>query len=375
MKASNYLWILLIAICCFSCKKESLPPNIEATPVFQLNANLDNNSVNFQAGLSDYYLFTSHEVDENDVSIFKGEFRKTSDCSSNCQESLSVEIRNFQQGNVTDTEVFELGQYDYYLDKTILPPTSFLTAAPIGNAPFTYEWVIDEELQVANTETIVYELPIGLDRQKVRLNLTDATGCTSSLEKIITRDQNQALAVNYVVEIEPVVPFVAKLKAVVENGQGPFFYQWDTGHQSPAINVLGGKYCVDVEDINGDVLQVCKTVSKDSVGVPTSSGLFSYCSADFNHVGTFAPVSNNPYQLSTVTIKYTDSNGELFSSEFKEQSASSYFEIEEVENYELNENGERTKKLALKFQCQLSNNNGTSIQLNQGIGTIAVAHP
>jgi len=380
MKNLNYLTIVLLVSIFCSCQKEELPVASEGTPVFSIDGAVDNSDLKIEAGKKDFYLFTSYEVDENDVMIFKGHFDKTSDCQNDCEESLSFEIRNYQQGVVNDFNIenaLKVGEYNYKFTDIFTPSNpSSLVANPIGVAPFSYDWKIDGISQNQDIENLSYEMPLGVNRQKVFLEITDATGCKGSIEKFINRDQSQALQVNYEVELEPAAPFIAKLKTVVQSGQGPFFYKWDTGDQSPFINVLGGKYCVSVEDVNGDEIQVCKTVSKDSIGVPiTNATGFSYCSADFEQEGELAPVSNNPFQLATIIIKYSDKNGNTFSSEYSEQSASNYFEITNVEDYELNENGDKTKKLDVRFQCQLKNGNGDSVQINQTSGSIAVAHP
>jgi len=109
----------------------------------------------------------------------------------------------------------------------------------------------------------------------------------------------------------------------------------------------------------------------------------TYCSARFSYqvtevmqVDSIPVVIQDSLQLSTMVVEYTDAAGKLFSSAFAPQSnANTYFEILSVEDYDDNENGEKTKKLSLRFACRLWNANGSFIELQNGEAVMGVAYP
>ena len=73
-------------------------------------------------------------------------------------------------------------------------------------------------------------------------------------------------------------------------------------------------------------------------------------------------------------IQYTDSNGAVYRSDLQQQPNSNSFVITSVEDYENNENGDKTKKLHVSSNCILYNLNGNTLNFPFE-GVIAVAYP
>ena len=57
-----------------------------------------------------------------------------------------------------------------------------------------------------------------------------------------------------------------------------------------------------------------------------------------------------------------------------EQPSTSTILIKSVEPFDDNSNGQSTKKIAIEFACRLFDMEGNHIDLENGEGTIAVAH-
>ena len=71
-----------------------------------------------------------------------------------------------------------------------------------------------------------------------------------------------------------------------------------------------------------------------------------------------------------------DQNGQVYSSDFTDQSTDSFFKINSVEDYDTNEAGIPTKKVAVDFSCKLMNADKTlSKTLSNVKGTVAVGYP
>jgi hypothetical protein len=110
-----------------------------------------------------------------------------------------------------------------------------------------------------------------------------------------------------------------------------------------------GIYRVSVEIQNGS----CTTRVFKNIATPNFT---AGCYSNF----TFSVLSNNQLPVSKIVIYWKDAAGTIYSSENVNQPGDSYFEILSVDEYLLNENKERTKKIHAKFKCLVSN--GSSSQ-------------
>ena len=84
-------------------------------------------------------------------------------------------------------------------------------------------------------------------------------------------------------------------------------------------------------------------------------------------------INGNGEQLSAVTIDYQDETG-IYSSKFVDNSNST-FTILKIEDYEVNENGEKTKKLTIEYDCILRKEGSGEEKNITGTAEIAVAYP
>ena len=91
----KWLYILSAFVVFASCKKEELQPNIDDTPEFFVNGEIDDKELKLVAGDNDYYMFSSHSTNDNNVQQFIGEL-KTENCETGCPESLEIIYTNEQ---------------------------------------------------------------------------------------------------------------------------------------------------------------------------------------------------------------------------------------------------------------------------------------
>ena len=81
------------------------------------------------------------------------------------------------------------------------------------------------------------------------------------------------------------------------------------------------------------------------------------------------------FAFSTFEITYTDADGKLYSSSTKTQNDNLKFEILEVSAYESNFRSQNTLRLVVKAnECVLYADDGSSIELKNGEGVIALAY-
>ena len=58
------------------CKKDSNDPIDPVVPVFSIAGNINGNYVSIQAGVDDYYMYSSCKVDSVQLHSFEGTFKK-----------------------------------------------------------------------------------------------------------------------------------------------------------------------------------------------------------------------------------------------------------------------------------------------------------
>ncbi len=365
-----------------SCKPEELPPTETGTPVFSIKGG----DIDITAGENDFYLFTDHTNDDSDVFSFRGRFAKTSDCVSDCKEELLVEIRNFEQTTATGVDVESAlfpGNYAY---KMFNPSTSedsivvTLTAEPEGNGPNFFQWIVNYDVDSSSiTETFFTE--------EVVLTFSESQN-VSSLDVCLEIMNNNNCQIEYCNEIyldpnstncqadfyiEDNSPIFLQLKAEMINGDAPFTYMWGNGTTTDTFTLfhngsLMDTFCVTITDASGCIDDICKSLIIQGGTMPT------ICGSRFSYDKTIVPGGEDSLQLSRVLIQYTDPDGVVYRSDFQEQPNSSNFLITAIEDFELNENGEKTKKLDISGFCRLFNSNGMSLDFPFE-GIISVAYP
>lgn len=372
----------------FACKKVETPPSSANNPIFGITANLGSDSLKIDAGKADYYLFTSFETDANNVRSFVGTFAKI-DCLDECQDTFRIKIRDAQalpqnSGNINDA--LFVGSYDFKnndpafsveIDTIYSYSATFnASASIISNSGNTeYNWTIGGEEFMENNPIFPYEF----DNQPNEILPVKLTLKSGGIETV--QSANLAFSMDSLEKVcftqIAMQPASGALSAFLIGGQQPLSYQWSDGSTFSSIQQPDTLfYSVTVTDVNG-----CQGISSISLenpnnGVIASQAMFSVAAtADFEEIPDTTFISD-PLQLSTVTIEYVDENGVFYSSELDNQPANAAFQILSVDDFDNNENGEKTKQLEVEFNCILGSEAALpSLQLTDGRGKIAVAYP
>ena len=360
MKAFVF-YIFILTLFVVSCKPEELPPSETGNPVFYLS----NNDVNITAGEDDFYLFTDYSIDDQQVYSFAGRFAKTSDCETSCKEELLIEIRDAEQSSgsgVVIENALTIGNYSY---KSINPVASEdsiilnLRAEPEGNGPFIYEWTVTYQdtsmiTELFDTEdvTLTFANDFNFSFLDVCLNVKNNVNCEMEYCNSIYLDPNSSKC-QADFNIESNSPVLLELKANMINGVPPFTYLWSTGANTDTFVVthngsLDQTFCVAITDSAGCIDTICKNIFISGGGTTPI-----ICASGYSYDKEIIPGNSDSLQLSTVLIQYTDSDGVVYRSDLGQQSNSSSFKINVVEDYEPNENGDKTKKIEISGNCLL----------------------
>ncbi|MCG3166100.1 MAG: hypothetical protein POELPBGB_01876 [Bacteroidia bacterium] len=355
-----------------SCNKPEDPDPTDTTPVFFINGQLDNDDMVISAGVNNYYMFSSYLLDTSDVFRFEGKFQ-LADCNSSCPQTLSISFANNvadnNPGSAITAASFPLTYLSYSVPGGALSAYSVeFTPLTTGGQPQSFLWDFgDGNISTENKPTHMYA---NSGIYTVSLNVTYASGCSSSITNPLNLGVS-ALSCDAGFILSSLDTTTVTLSSN-PGGTGPWTYDWDFGDGSPHNNTANPTHTYATQG----VYQVClTTVSSDSctntrcLNVATENP--GTCSIRY---ATDVTSLANPLNLSSVIVEWVNESGVKYTSYNAAQPASSYFKINSVEDYQNNENGEKTKKLNLSLSCTLYNGNN-AIQLENAEATIAVAYP
>jgi len=74
-----------------------------------------------------------------------------------------------------------------------------------------------------------------------------------------------------------------------------------------------------------------------------------------NYYYNFQPIYGNPSPNSKIIITYRDENNILYSSQVASQPPNSFFTIQEISEYAVNENNQKTKKIKAQMKVRVYN--------------------
>lgn len=363
------------------CKKIELVPNQEGEVVFKAQMGVqDQDSISFFAGLDSIEMFTTFELGADNVYRFIGEFRDQWETPNTA--SLRFEFTDIDDSNVFDADSALLaGVYGFLGAHTpiISYDTSFFvkfTADSFGNCITSLPtsilyWSIDDQIDIATGTEYIHEYNKDTTSQ-VRLSVKQGGIESYSITHDVPLGEAQSTCSAKVVVTSVVDSFV--LTVVASGGQMPYSYSWSTGSTLDTFYVpidtpvVDTNYVVTVQDANG-----CETTVE--VKVPLQNNM---CGADFSFDKYFEiDTITTPVQsiYSKVRIIYTDTVGTVYQSDLNAQDASAFFNLNAVDAFSNNDEGQKTKKLNVSFDCQLFDQNNNAIRVSCINGVIGVAHP
>ncbi len=339
--------VLLVIVITAGCRKKEFPESRAAvTSDFYCNGTIDGAAISLNAGKDHYYMFSSNNQDANGLYSFVAEI-KPGNCD-NCNNSIKVKINDFRLTLPGDKPLA-----DSSLVQGLYSMNSNYNYAVQYNSIFNqtgirYLWEFGDGTKSAQANPVHTYSAQG--NYSVGLRITSNNGCDQlirSTEKISYPAKNCRISV----EGDSVNTVICS--AYVQ-GVVPYRYLWDFGDNKTSTLVkpshtyaVKGTYQISLRliDTNNDT-----TVAKYNHATKTQPMV---CLTNYS-VASVTPVLN-PLAFSNVTVTWTDYNGTVYTSDNPLQPAANKFEVLSVENYEKNEKGESTKKLKVRFKCNVYN--------------------
>jgi hypothetical protein len=371
---------VLIGTLLITCKKETLPPSsVENQPIFSFVGNMGGNALSLQAGVNNYYMYSSYK--DSGVYSFTGTLKNTATNNNSIQIIINDDIIVAQGKSSDINKSVDTGNTYYYEipgGNSISDSVAFTPLIYSGHpSSFTYTfgdggstritttkpvWHLYKSLRDYTTQLAV-EFDCGLNTISNPINLVKQASSPPIVNSISS-------TIKY--DTSPPVPDSVKFKAFVIGGTPPYSYLWLFNNSSTSSSTTPEYQYRDTGTFP------CTLLVVDSKHIP--SALYNYiatedpdttiCRMDYS-ISAPIPIPN-PYSLSNVTINYTDGNGNQYTSNNSLQPLTSSFQVVSVSNYQNNANNNKTKMLKVTFSCMLYNGNN-SIPAS-GTAIIAVAY-
>lgn len=372
MKQIYVLSIALIAMASFSsCKKKTLPEAEEGNdPQFYFNGKVNGTDYQLQAGVNDYYMFSSfNQSTLTNVYGFTAALKQNG-CTT-CNNSLEIQINDWKYSSTNGASgidsAFQSIFYPY-CEGTWAPVSYSMTFYPLfNNTPQSYLWDFGDG--TTSTSTIASHVFEHAGDYNVSLTVTDNFSCSNTISNIHTVGRTD----NYC-RTTITVTSSSTLNANYSHSTfatGTYSCLWDfgDGNQSTASYPIHtysamGRYPVSLRVIDSN-----NDTAVANINYITSGS--NMCTTNYVVVNDSGIANGAGY--SNIIIKWTDSNGIEYTSNSSLQPSTSYFKIVSASEYHTNEQGQKTKKLHVKFKCNVYNGTA-SLPIDNGDAVIVVAY-
>lgn len=375
-----------------SCQKVPLPePNI-GDPVFTFSGDLNGSSKTFAGGVDSFYMYSSYSVDDFSIYSFTGKWAIEENSQFESPESFSITLRDQEineEGFFTD-EGLESSllrdNFNYSLSDSsgqIQAFNIFLSNQSFSSDEMSYSWTVSTPsngniIEDSGEANPFFQIP-AFENVEICLNASTETNQGATFA---THCRNIQLD-DFTCEIDFELDFagidsLAGLNALVMDA---IQYEWTinggTTNNMESFQTLDstGYYCVFISDENEKTCELCIDIDELGGFNGQELNLPIYTVAKFGY--EIEPVfGGSAFDYSTVQIEYVSPDGVVYrSSDGPQNPDTTFFQVIEMSEYDLNELGQRTKKLTVQFDCTLYSPNQESIQINNANAIIAVAYP
>ncbi len=366
----SILGLIIAFVIIASCKKEEIPTPSEEVPVFTFSGEIDGIQKDLKAGQNNYYLYSSVTQDANGLKTYSANLT-LANCIDVCENSLKISFIDYASSlpNPTDLDsTFYIGNYNFATNSGLASRYSVSFTKNTAGANLSgIDWTFgDGKTESALNPVHTYSRP---GKYEYCMDADFSGACSSNLcNSISLGNMGDFIEVNLIAG-NPVGTSV-NFSGSAAFGQLPYQYFWDFGDGNTSTNeiinhsyVNEGVYTVTLTAIDANGIS---KIQRQNIRTQNSNS----CVARNTYV--VSPISN-PNNYGNVVVEWVDSNGNVYTSKNDGQNLRSFFKVNSIEEYNLNENGQKTKKLNITFSCTLFN--GTNqIELKNATAVIAVAY-
>jgi len=362
-KKHSYFFLLLPLIVMFSflsCKKkkfENLPNIQEGTVVFYFHGTVSSQSLSLESGKNSCYMYSDVQYYSAFSSfVFSGAFKSTT-CSV-CPNSLKIEMVDTYSASPSSSsniQYFTQGTYSFY-DIAAPSVSSYqmkvFCVPTLCLAPVSCTYNLNGNA-ISTASVFTYTVPLGTHTltQYFKNNFSSCTNSLSNTFNLTPTDSFYAYYKYAVYSFSSTVGFSLFTNLPTSNS-----FTLDYGDTSVAIST--STYLIHYYPTNGwysPTLYAKSNSGKLWVFTNNISTNIANQECLGNYYYNFQPIYGNPSPNSKIIITYRDENNILYSSQVASQPPNSFFTIQEISEYAVNENNQKTKKIKAQMKVRVYN--------------------
>jgi hypothetical protein len=366
----TYIYLSLFVVLLAGCQKaqDELPGS--ADPVFYVNVTgLPVSPIT--AGIGSYYMFTRYSIENQNLTTIGTLGLETCDdgnCNSSLRFELTIPLGAAEKGA---DSIFHLGEYVF---KSLSGPDSIVKRLVLRAEPHeavdSVIWIIDQTNKTVGDSAILYFQQtddIHLIELQTIKNGTLRSRVTSAID---LAGQKSFPAVGITTGYDTSALINGFNILAVSTGSPIVSYDWsnDSIGQSffdQGFGIAQGAIEVVATDAQGEIA-TAKLAQLSNAEIFRKTTGFSYTSTEVN----LGPQGN----LNGVAIQWIDADGFVWRSDWGDQNVDRIFAVLSSESYDLNEKGQKTRKMRVAFKCLVYNDLGEAKSL-EGTGVIGMAYP
>lgn len=358
------------AIAATGCRKEE-PQILTGEPVFYVNGTLNGSPLLLRAGVDNYYMYSEYSADQQNLYSFTGHL-KTEGSSNPSSSSLRISITDFRYSapgpTIIDSALFA-GTYPFAQNQLPLLSMQF-SASAFGDTIVGYTWDFGDGnfgsgANALHTYTNSGTYNVCLSTSFIHNNIPQSDTICNMVNVGNTNACSSAFTYANIIGNN------FQFDATASGGTAPYQFSWDFGDTA---NATGSSVIHPfTQPPNDGIVTVtltstdassCTFVTQQNIPLQTATGCYA----------NFTSQAISMVQLfSNVTVEWTDANGITYSSA-NGVGLNNTFQVLSVEDYDNNENGQRTKKVKMLVTCTLFNGSNT-VQLDNAEIVFALAYP
>jgi hypothetical protein len=352
------------------CRKEE-PQVVTGDPVFYVNGTLNGSPLLLRAGVADYYMYSEYSADQQNLYSFSGHL-KTEGSSNPSSSSLRISITDSRYSApgpaLIDSALFT-GTYPFVQNQLPLLSIMF-SASAYGDSILNYTWDFGDGNFGSGANTIHTYNNAGTYNVCLYTSfLHNNIPQEDTICNMINVGNTNACSSEFT--YANIIGNNFQFDATASGGTAPYQFNWDFGDTA---NATGSSIThTFTQPPNDGIVTVkltstdansCVFITQQNIPLPSATG----CYANFT-----AQAINMSQLFSNVTVEWTDANGITYSSA-NGVGLNNLFQVLSVEDYENNENGQRTKKIKMRVTCTMFNGSNT-VQLDNAEIIFALAYP
>jgi PKD domain len=367
-----YLTLFLILLGLTSCKELEDPVGYEDVPYFYVKGNFFNNQ-QIEAGRKNYFHYTRHQKDVNNVYEYIAELKN--DSCENCDEEFKLIIRaSHPVDNPSEINILESikeGNYDYAqnLNLSRHRRVQFVTDTTI-NPISNYIWDFgDGTVSLEKQPKHVYQKDSVYTVQMI-YNQGSCTNITQKTLQVYPDSTNAICNADFGYNLTN--------NTITCSGNdstygAQFLWQFGDGHTSTDINPTHTYLTPGFYPITLNINRVglgCKSMVMKTVDISPGS---ANCQTNF-HYHEAKPSSVDSLHLLKVIIEYTSKDGTVYRTDNIAQD-NPLFYMSNIEAYENNDLNEPVIVFNVDFSCKLINSAGGILEWNNYKARLGVSYP